>query len=466
MKRTLTYTIICMLLAVVLMGATTCGIMELKVYTNHSACKTVTATMVLFEYNGIPIGIPQTMNFYDPIYGPYIAPNPNPDPNDSQPSIFASLNTIVTVPDILDGTTKPADIFIPKEKAIGAIEVYAPYRYNDANSALAVWSLNGNGKNYAKDGNGTELNLLNIPSLGIAWFDIKNTTAYPLGSRDHKGLTLNDSATVSPSASVDFTGATGITLEMWIMADVLADNQPNLFQIGDNIFGFIDSSGNITFTAGTITITSYDPPVTSGTWHHVAFVYSNVAMKIYYDSREVASTNDVVVPEQGLTPTGVTQVYIGGNATDVSKKLSLDEIRLFGYEARQINISYDALIVPEDTDKDSIWNSSDNCPNVYNTDQKDTDRDGLGDACDPDNDNDGVLNAVDNCPYMANPDQLDSDGDGIGNVCDKCPFLANTSQEDTDGDGVGDACDNCPTMFNPGQEDTNGNGVGDACDPS
>jgi hypothetical protein len=35
---------------------------------------------------------------------------------------------------------------------------------------------------------------------------------------------------------------------------------------------------------------------------------------------------------------------------------------------------------------------------------------------------------------------LDSDGDGIGNVHDNCPSVANADQKDTDGNGVGDAC--------------------------
>lgn len=38
-------------------------------------------------------------------------------------------------------------------------------------------------------------------------------------------------------------------------------------------------------------------------------------------------------------------------------------------------------------------NESDNCPYVYNTDQKDTDMDGVGDQCD-------------NCPLLHNPDQV------------------------------------------------------------
>uniref|UniRef100_A0A672L0Y3 Thrombospondin-2-like n=1 Tax=Sinocyclocheilus grahami TaxID=75366 RepID=A0A672L0Y3_SINGR len=126
-----------------------------------------------------------------------------------------------------------------------------------------------------------------------------------------------------------------------------------------------------------------------------------------------------------------------------------------------------------------ILNERDNCPLIYNTDQKDTDLDGVGDQCD-------------NCPLVHNPQQTDADNDLIGDQCDdnqdidedghqnnmdNCPYIANANQADHDGDGKGDSCDfdddndgipddrdNCRLVSNKDQTDSDGDGRGDACE--
>jgi len=119
-----------------------------------------------------------------------------------------------------------------------------------------------------------------------------------------------------------------------------------------------------------------------------------------------------------------------------------------------------------DKDGDSFPNDTDNCPNVYNPDQANTDNEGEGDACDPDIDNDNIPNETDNCPDVANVDQKDQDGDMVGDPCD--PDL--DGDEVCDSPGLSPGCsivgpDNCIFIQNPDQKDNESDLLGDFCDP-
>lgn len=102
---------------------------------------------------------------------------------------------------------------------------------------------------------------------------------------------------------------------------------------------------------------------------------------------------------------------------------------------------------PQDSDGDGVPDAEDNCPNVSNANQTNTDvnlpaGDAAGDACDNDDDADGL---ADSSEAPNNCDQFDGDTDDDGlsdgtkvNIGTQC------NDADTDNDGVNDGVDDCP----------------------
>ena len=101
-----------------------------------------------------------------------------------------------------------------------------------------------------------------------------------------------------------------------------------------------------------------------------------------------------------------------------------------GYCVCQPGYAGPGALCGEDSDADGWADNSlpchhstckqDNCRNIPNSGQEDSDNDGLGDDCDEDADGDGILNDRDNCHLLSNIDQIDTDKDNVGDACDNC----------------------------------------------
>ena len=178
-------------------------------------------------------------------------------------------------------------------------------------------------------------------------------------------------------------------------------------------------------------------------------------------------------PGEGVNPTDASEslsdsqlfVYSSGATADRDQDGSPDELDNCPTVANPDQLNTDQSLPTGgdgegdacdiDDDDDGFADTGDSCPVTPNS-GVDEDKDEIDDACDPspDMDRDTILDGFDNCPMTENTDQADTNGNGIGDACER----------DTDGDGVFDHKDNCIEVANSGQEDEDNDGIGDACD--
>jgi hypothetical protein len=284
------------------------------------------------------------------------------------------------------------------------------------------------------------------------------------GSNDYIDLTNGwDPRSVAEYRSDELSG---YSVEMWVKFDEEASGREELFsrsEGADGLFLYRSADGklNLSVNDGIESPTvRTDEPVASGEWHHVVAsvseapkeeIISSVMELLGSEGEEAPPIPGLTlyvdgfpyilgVGERGLLPQpmpsahnivgsregeGGLSDWLGATVDDVAiygEALSFEEVEshLAVSEAPQPTIYLEGPANLADADEDGVPNNADNCPEVANPEQEDSDSNGVGDACEPvaDADEDGVADEVDNCPEDPNPLQEDANKNGIGDACE------------------------------------------------
>ena len=278
-----------------------------------------------------------------------------------------------------------------------------------------------------------------------------NLTEYLLGSN------INDDSSTPEVISEYFENFEDETRQGFFNDDHgLAWNLSNKFSVSGN--SSLRSSGEISpETASSISFIGYfSAQALSFKFKNESDYYYHLDLSIYIDGQLVKQYNG-----SSNTDWREANVSIDEGLHTVRIEASID----YAYPNNVSNYFYiDDFKLEIDTDLDGIGDSSDNCPNIANPYQTDSDSDELGNECDTDpysqdRDNDGWGDYLDNCPDTYNPSQENTNNNAYGDACDLPSQLS-----DFDNDGTPDAFDNCISVYNPSQQDSDLNGIGDACE--
>lgn len=157
-------------------------------------------------------------------------------------------------------------------------------------------------------------------------------------------------------------------------------------------------------------------------WNYTgeSFDVDDVAFE-FFDNNSQSVGTLTIFPDLGSSP------GIAAQNIPLGAPLNIQFVRAFlrgsNGQVDFQNIGFSAnLSTPDDDDNDGVGANSDNCIEVANADQRDTDDDGFGNVCDADLDNDCVVNFVDlgimRQVFFTADENADLNGDGATNFVD------------------------------------------------
>ncbi len=182
----------------------------------------------------------------------------------------------------------------------------------------------------------------------------------------------------------------------------LGDNNP----VGDIVDAGITETGVVNYTiagSGDLTLSIVGPAICNPHWTNPLDAFPSQINGI--------QTSVVTIP--GASGAGSATYSINCPAGSYSFQIVANLSAGAGEDTT--NNQFENIVnvtVLCDSDGDGVCTPTDNCPNVANPDQTDTDGDGIGDACDPDDDNDGIPDGSDGCPLI--PEDIDGVDDSDG----------------------------------------------------
>lgn len=169
----------------------------------------------------------------------------------------------------------------------------------------------------------------------------------------------------------------------------------------------------------------------SGTLHAITAGHGGRPTELYTVDRNTGVA--ALVGATGTDPLTMESLELdtsGPAPRLLAAKTSLFEINVSNGNATQVGGLHDTIwsmaqirnAQVADSDGDGVDDSADNCTDVANADQRDTDDDNQGNICDPDFDNSCLINFLDlqfmQTNFFSNDPDADLDGSGLANFVD------------------------------------------------